>query len=56
MQADYEIKVMLLTKPRYNIRTKCEEDAPITLTPTTNIFIRIRPKEVTEKAIIRTLE
>jgi len=43
-----QVHVMLLQEPRHHIRAKGEGHTPVILTPTGNIFFRIRPQQVTE--------
>ena len=55
MGSTYQIHVMLLQEARNYIRAKCERDTSVILAPTGDIFIWIRPQEVTEKTTIRDL-
>jgi hypothetical protein len=43
-----EIHVVLLEEARYNVRTECEADTSIVLTPSGDVFIRVGPQEIAE--------
>jgi len=47
-----EIKVVLLQELVHNIRTKCERDTTIVLTPSDNVLIGVGPEEITEETSV----
>jgi hypothetical protein len=48
-----QVKIMLLKKLGHNIRSKSETDATLVLVPTSDVFVRVRPQQVTDQASIR---
>ena len=52
VSAANQVHIVLLQKPGDNVGAKSERDAAIILTPASNIFIWIRPQQVTEQATI----
>ena len=50
MSSTYEVQIVLLQKTRYNVRAKSERYPATVLPPASDVFIRIRPEQVTKDA------
>jgi hypothetical protein len=55
MRTTDQIHIVFLQKPRYHVGTKSERDSTVVFAPSSNIFVGVGPKKVTEKTAIRDL-
>jgi hypothetical protein len=46
MGTAYKIHVVLLQEARYYIWAECETDTSVVLTPSSDVFVRIRPQQI----------
>lgn len=51
-----EVHVMFLQEAGNHVRTEGEADASIIFTPASDVFVGVRPKEITEQATVRDLQ
>ena len=51
--SDYDVEIVLVQKPLYDVRTKGERDAPLILGKTLDVFIGVGPQHIAKEARVR---
>jgi len=50
MSSAYKVKVMTIQEFAHYVSTECEWNSAIILTPALDIFVRIRPQQITQQS------
>ena len=50
MSPAYKVKVMTIQEFAHYISTECERNSTIVLTPALDVFVRIRPQQITQQS------
>ena len=51
-----QVHIMLLQETRHNVRAERKGDSTIVFAPPRDIFVRVRPQQITEETAIRNLK
>ena len=55
MRTTDQVHVMFLQESRYHVRTESERNSTIVLTPSSDVFVWVRPEKIAKKATVRDL-